>query len=105
MVHSGGVGTTAVALTTGTPQIIVPNAWDQHDNAARAKQLGVATEISVKSFSAGRAGKIARSMHALDVKRGQVGSDKLEKGHTLDGDPTSWGGTRRAAKHVLGFGR
>lgn len=40
-VHHGGVGTVAKALATGTPQLIVPFAYDQWDNAARVKRLGV----------------------------------------------------------------
>ena len=33
--HQGGVGTTAQALRAGVPQLIVPAAADQPDNAAR----------------------------------------------------------------------
>jgi len=40
VVHHGGVGTVATALATGTPQLILPLAWDQPDNAARVKRLG-----------------------------------------------------------------
>jgi UDP:flavonoid glycosyltransferase YjiC (YdhE family) len=40
VVHHGGVGTTAQALAAGTPQLILPLAWDQPDNAARVKRLG-----------------------------------------------------------------
>jgi UDP:flavonoid glycosyltransferase YjiC (YdhE family) len=41
VVHHGGVGTTAAALEAGCPQLILPLAWDQPDNAARAERLGV----------------------------------------------------------------
>jgi rhamnosyltransferase subunit B len=41
VVHHGGVGTTAKALASGTPQLILPLAWDQPDNAARVKRLEV----------------------------------------------------------------
>src|SRR5262249_41865369 len=40
LVHHGGIGTTAAALETGTPQLILPLAWDQPDNAARLRRLG-----------------------------------------------------------------
>jgi rhamnosyltransferase subunit B len=43
VVHHGGAGTTAKALATGTPQLVLPMAWDQPDNAARMKKLGVGT--------------------------------------------------------------
>jgi rhamnosyltransferase subunit B len=41
VVHHGGIGTVATALAAGTPQLILPLAWDQPDNAARVKRLGV----------------------------------------------------------------
>ena len=40
LVHHGGIGTTAEALRSGTPQLITPFAWDQFDNAARVASLG-----------------------------------------------------------------
>ncbi len=40
IVHHGGVGTVAKALAAGAPQLILPSAWDQPDNAARVKRLG-----------------------------------------------------------------
>ncbi len=40
LVHHGGAGTVAKALATGTPQLVLPLAWDQPDNAARVKRLG-----------------------------------------------------------------
>jgi rhamnosyltransferase subunit B len=45
LVHHGGIGTTAEALHAGIPQLVVPFAWDQFDNAARIKALGVATSL------------------------------------------------------------
>jgi rhamnosyltransferase subunit B len=43
LVHHGGIGTTAEALRAGTPQLVVPLAHDQFDNAARVRALGVGT--------------------------------------------------------------
>ncbi len=40
-VHHGGIGTTAQALAAGVPQIVVPSAHDQPDNAVRIRHLGV----------------------------------------------------------------
>jgi len=45
IVHSGGIGTLAQALAAGRPQLIVPVAFDQPDNARRAVKLGVARSI------------------------------------------------------------
>lgn len=38
--HHGGIGTTAMALHCGVPQIIVPHAHDQFDNGARIELMG-----------------------------------------------------------------
>jgi rhamnosyltransferase subunit B len=45
IVHCGGIGTAARALRAGIPQLIMPIAYDQHDNAARLARLGVAASI------------------------------------------------------------
>ena len=41
LVHHGGIGTCAQALRAGIPQLIVPRAYDQFDNAMRLENLGV----------------------------------------------------------------
>jgi rhamnosyltransferase subunit B len=40
VVHQGGVGTTAQALRAGVPQLVIPFAHDQFDNAERVRRLG-----------------------------------------------------------------
>ena len=54
VVHHGGIGTTAEAFRSGTPQLIVPFAYDQFDNGLRAKRMGVADVLLAKRLSAGR---------------------------------------------------
>jgi UDP:flavonoid glycosyltransferase YjiC (YdhE family) len=46
VVHHGGIGTTAQALATATPQLIIPLGFDQKDNASRVKRLGVGDWLS-----------------------------------------------------------
>jgi rhamnosyltransferase subunit B len=45
LVHHGGVGTVARALSAGVPQLVLPLAWDQPDNAARVERLGVGARL------------------------------------------------------------
>ena len=45
VVHSGGIGTTAQAMAAGAPQLVVPLAHDQFDNADRLQKLGVGLTI------------------------------------------------------------
>jgi UDP:flavonoid glycosyltransferase YjiC (YdhE family) len=45
IVHSGGIGTTAQALRSGRPQLIIPFAHDQFDNASRVERLGAGRSL------------------------------------------------------------
>jgi UDP:flavonoid glycosyltransferase YjiC (YdhE family) len=70
IVHAGGIGTTAVALASGTPQIIVPHAHDQPDNAARLRQMGVALVLAHRTYSANSvASALQRLMSSSDITR------------------------------------
>ena len=50
LVHHGGIGTTAQALAAGIPQLIMPMAFDQPDNADRVHRLGVGGGLSPAEF-------------------------------------------------------
>jgi rhamnosyltransferase subunit B len=50
VVHHGGVGTCAQGLAAGVPQVIMPLGFDQPDNGARLKRLGVAEVIPRRHF-------------------------------------------------------
>ena len=52
IVHHGGVGTMAQALAAGTPQLILPIAYDQGDNGERVKQMGAGDWIYSKRATA-----------------------------------------------------
>jgi vancomycin aglycone glucosyltransferase len=43
VVHHGGAGTTTAAALAGTPQVIIPQAYDQHYWARRIHHLGIGT--------------------------------------------------------------
>jgi len=43
VVHHGGSGTTTVAALAGTPQVVVPQIYDQHYWARRVQELGIGT--------------------------------------------------------------
>ena len=55
IVHQGGVGTTAQAMRSGRPMLVMPYAHDQPDNAARVARLGIARVISRSRYTARRA--------------------------------------------------
>lgn len=49
-VHQGGIGTTAQALRSGKPMLVVPYSHDQPDNAARAERIGVARVLTRRRY-------------------------------------------------------
>ncbi len=51
VIHHGGIGTSAQALAAGVPQLVMPMAFDQADNAARLARLGVATSLTPARFT------------------------------------------------------
>lgn len=54
LVHHGGIGSSAQALATATPQLVMPMAYDQLDNAMRLERLGVASYVLPASFTVDR---------------------------------------------------
>lgn len=62
VVHHGGVGTTQEALRSGRPALVVPHGFDQPDNAARVRRLGVARVLPASRY---RADRVAVELKAL----------------------------------------
>jgi rhamnosyltransferase subunit B len=52
VVHAGGIGTAFKAMQAGAPQIVLPHAHDQLDNALRLERLGVARVMHGKRAGA-----------------------------------------------------
>ena len=62
IVHHGGIGTAAQALRAGCPQLVMPMAFDQPDNAVRLERLGVGRYLRPSRFTGLAA---ARELDAL----------------------------------------
>ncbi len=62
VVHHGGIGSCSQGLSAGLPQLLMPMAYDQPDNAARLKRLGVAEAIPPGKF---RGPAVARALDRL----------------------------------------
>ena len=62
IVHQCGIGTTGQALRSGRPQLLVPHAHDQPDNAFRVRRLGVARQVSPRQY---RAARVTAELRAL----------------------------------------
>jgi rhamnosyltransferase subunit B len=82
VVHQGGVGTTAQALRAGVPQLVMPYAFDQPDNAARVTRMGAGLCLSKQRYRADKAAKHLNKLlatssydgHARDAAR-RIGSE------------------------------
>ena len=75
LVHHGGIGTTAEALLSGIPQLVVPFAHDQFDNAARISSLGAGLTLPATRLSAARLTRRLRRL--LSSRALAVGSRAL----------------------------
>lgn len=62
LAHHGGIGTTAEALRAGVPQLVVPLAHDQFDNAMRVRALGAGASLPAARVEAAR---LARGLARL----------------------------------------
>jgi UDP:flavonoid glycosyltransferase YjiC (YdhE family) len=51
VIHHGGIGTIAHAIAAGKPQLCVPFAHDQPDNAFRVEKMGLGFRISPNNFN------------------------------------------------------
>ncbi len=84
IVHQGGIGTTAQALRSGRPMLVVPWAHDQPDNAERVRRLGVSRTMSRATFTADR---VTRALQTLlgDLSYAERASDLGEAIAAEDG--------------------
>jgi rhamnosyltransferase subunit B len=62
VVHHGGIGTSAQALFAGAPQLVMPMAFDQHDNADRLEKLGVARSLLPRRFRGAAVARVLREL-------------------------------------------
>lgn len=69
LVHHGGVGTTSQAILANIPQLIVPCAFDQPDNAERITKLNIGLSISPKKYTVNAAtAAIEKLIHSQEIK-------------------------------------
>lgn len=64
LAHHGGIGTTAEALRAGTPQLVVPLAHDQFDNAMRVVALGAGRSLPAARVTPRRLERVLRLLLA-----------------------------------------
>jgi UDP:flavonoid glycosyltransferase YjiC (YdhE family) len=93
VIHQAGIGTLSQAMRSGRPQLIVPFAFDQPDNARRAAGLGIARVLPIRKLTAA---SLAREIAAL-LEGGAYG----DQAKTLAADLSETDGAARAAQELL----
>ncbi len=68
LVHHGGIGTSAQGMAAGVPQLVMPLGYDQYDNAARMRRLGVARTLLPRRFRGMAVAKALRELLSSDEK-------------------------------------
>ncbi len=91
VVHHGGAGTTTAAARAGTPQVVIPQHYDQHYWAQRVDHLGIGTAHAPRTPTAD---SLADALeHAL---RPDVAGRAQSIAAAVRGD-----GARAAARHLM----
>ncbi len=72
-VHQGGVGTTAQAMRSGRPMLVVPFAHDQFDNGERVRRLGAADMVYRSRYNATTAEAALRRLLHRDAAAAKLG--------------------------------
>jgi UDP:flavonoid glycosyltransferase YjiC (YdhE family) len=74
IVHHGGIGTCAQGFAAGVPQLVMPMAHDQPDNAQRLQRLGVGDYLPPKHFNAATvASRLDGLLQSSNVKQACAG--------------------------------
>jgi UDP:flavonoid glycosyltransferase YjiC (YdhE family) len=68
VVHHGGIGTIAKAFAATAPQLVMPVAYDQLDNAKRVAHLGTGTFIRPRRATAAKIASLLRGLMDSQVK-------------------------------------
>jgi rhamnosyltransferase subunit B len=76
LVHHGGIGSTAQAIRAGIPQILIPDRFDQPDNALRVAILGLGGAVFSRNPETTELIGLARDILASATVRHQVRSGK-----------------------------
>ncbi|MEO8270765.1 MAG: nucleotide disphospho-sugar-binding domain-containing protein, partial [Aureliella sp.] len=68
IIHHGGVGTTSQALRAGVPQVVVPMAFDQFDNAERVAKLECGSWLPMTKHSPSRLAAHLRNLPRTSLR-------------------------------------
>lgn len=68
LVHHAGIGTTALAMAAGVPQVATPFAHDQFDNAARMERLGCGLQMPPAAGAASLVAALDQVLSSQEIR-------------------------------------
>jgi UDP:flavonoid glycosyltransferase YjiC (YdhE family) len=68
IVHHGGIGTIAEAFAAGVPQVVLPIAFDQKDNAIRVKRLGAGDWVRARRATGVKIAQLLKEVLTGELK-------------------------------------
>jgi rhamnosyltransferase subunit B len=85
VVHHGGVGTTALALASGVPQIVKPRVGEHFDLGNRMQRLGVGRMLSSETMSPVKLARVIDSLLKSEQvsKRCRYWQERVDRGTGL----------------------
>jgi rhamnosyltransferase subunit B len=69
LIHHGGIGTLAQAVSAGIPQLLVPRGFDQFDNAARIERYGLGRTLTQRDYGKAAAARVLARMLGDEAMR------------------------------------
>jgi rhamnosyltransferase subunit B len=90
IVHHGGIGTLAEASKAGIPQLLIPSAYDQFDNALIIRDLGIGESIPMQFLTRRKLlSKLSEIQGSQSIKNNCMNVSSnfrpgLEAGHIMD---------------------
>jgi len=86
VIHHGGIGTVSQALAAGVPQLVIPLAFDQFDNAARVARLGSGAVFGPHRATSRR---LAETLYGLLERASVQAACAYGRERVAAGDPTA----------------
>lgn len=77
LVHPGGIGAMSLGLAAGIPQIVLPIAHDQFDNAERLVRMGCGIRLDLPLDSQDLQGAIAALLHDTHLQKASLRASSL----------------------------
>ncbi len=85
IVHQGGIGTLAQAISARKPMLVVPFGFDQFDNAERVVKLGVAEMLDRKKYTVDKAADLIERLDTEESyrQRAMEVGDSMQSGNCI----------------------